>query len=439
MKGAWRAVAGLLVLAACGEVEPVVESFVAPPASPREGYVRELERAGLGETALVRDWRSAGDAALSTAPAVPQAFRETVAIDRAGSAHAWRVPVRRGQRLRVFVDSDADTPVFLDAFDPRDDADAQPDGIGSADAGERTLDVEPWADGTILVRAQPGLLAGGRFTVTLRVEPTLSFPVAGHGMPDVGSIFGDPRDGGVRDHHGIDIFAPRGTPVVAATAGTVSRVRTTQRGGRVVWLRAADRRQSLYYAHLDSQLVSDGMRVEPGDTLGLVGNSGNARTTPPHLHFGIYSRGPVDPVPFVRPVSARLPDVSRDTALVGEWMRTAGGETVVRAAPGESRTLARLPRNTAVRVVAASADWLRVVLPDGSVGFVTARATEDADAPLEQTVVASESPVRSAPAAGAPVVATLASGATVNVHARFGDYVWIRSVDGPSGWIPTGS
>src|SRR5690606_6321435 len=131
-------------------------------------------------------------------------------------------------------------------------------------------------------------LRAGRVTVTLAAEPALAFPVEGRGTGAVGSFFGADRDGGARSHHGVDIFAPRGTPVLAAAEGTVSRVRETPRGGKVVWLRDEARGQNLYYAHLDSQLVAGGERVRVGDTLGLVGNTGNARTTPPHLHFGIY-------------------------------------------------------------------------------------------------------------------------------------------------------
>jgi Membrane proteins related to metalloendopeptidases len=54
--------------------------------------------------------------------------------------------------------------------------------------------------------------------------------------------------------------------------------------------------------------VASGAHVETGDILGFVGNTGNARTTPPHLHFGIYTgSGPVNPAPFLGP-PPRLPD-----------------------------------------------------------------------------------------------------------------------------------
>jgi murein DD-endopeptidase MepM/ murein hydrolase activator NlpD len=121
----------------------------------------------------------------------------------------------------------------------------------------------------------------------------------------------------------VDIFARRGTPVVATSEGTVRRVEITNIGGKVVWLRDPVRNSSIYYAHLDSQVVRDGQAVMPGDVVGFVGNTGNARTTPPHLHFGIYRRGegPIDPAPFVRRPRGTLEDLTADLAQLGSWVR----------------------------------------------------------------------------------------------------------------------
>ena len=82
------------------------------------------------------------------------------------------------------------------------------------------------------------------------------------------SGFGAARDGGRREHHGIDILAPRGTPVLSAGDGVVSSVAVTDIGGKVVWVWDSARDLSLYYAHLDSQGVSTGTRVRAGDALG---------------------------------------------------------------------------------------------------------------------------------------------------------------------------
>ncbi|MGI4718100.1 MAG: M23 family metallopeptidase [Janthinobacterium lividum] len=104
-----------------------------------------------------------------------------------------------------------------------------------------------------------------------------------------------------RKHEGIDIFAKRGTAVRSATEGIVLRVGENRLGGQVVWVLGPGG-QRHYYAHLDRfSDVAAGMRVEEGRVLGYVGNTGNARTTPPHLHYGVYGAdGPVNPYPLLR-------------------------------------------------------------------------------------------------------------------------------------------
>lgn len=127
-------------------------------------------------------------------------------------------------------------------------------------------------------------------------------PVAGVRAKDLRSTWGAPRSGG-RSHRGVDIFAPKGTPVVSAVAGVVWRVGTNTLGGRVVWV-VGEGPAAYYYAHLDAWApgLRSGQRVEPGTLLGTVGQTGNARTTPPHLHFAVHRIAPlgvlgVDPVP----------------------------------------------------------------------------------------------------------------------------------------------
>lgn len=110
------------------------------------------------------------------------------------------------------------------------------------------------------------------------------------------------RDGGKRRHEGIDIFARRGTPVRATTEGIVTRVGHNRLGGNVVWVLGPGGWRH-YYAHLDSFAhIRAGERLQPGAMLGFVGNSGNAKGTPPHLHYGIYDRrGARNPFPLFRP------------------------------------------------------------------------------------------------------------------------------------------
>ena len=119
------------------------------------------------------------------------------------------------------------------------------------------------------------------------LSKSLAFPVSGS-PAKIGSFWGDVRDGGKRSHEGLDIFARKGTPVVAVCSGIVTSVGTTSRGGKVVWLQSFGHPWSTYYAHLNEYTVHAGQVVKKGQILGTVGNTGNARTTPSHLHFGIY-------------------------------------------------------------------------------------------------------------------------------------------------------
>ncbi len=94
-------------------------------------------------------------------------------------------------------------------------------------------------------------------------------------------------DGGNRNHEGVDIFAAKGTPVVAVANGFVTRTGNQGLGGKQVWLRDSSSGNAYYYAHLDSILTESGKQVRINDTLGFVGNTGNAAGGSPHLHFGI--------------------------------------------------------------------------------------------------------------------------------------------------------
>lgn len=109
-----------------------------------------------------------------------------------------------------------------------------------------------------------------------------------------------PRSGG-RRHEGIDIFARRGTPVVATTEGIVTRRGNGGLGGKTVWVLGPGG-QRHYYAHLDGFAdVAPGQRIQAGTVLGYVGTTGNAKNTAPHLHYGIYNRtGAVNPYPLLR-------------------------------------------------------------------------------------------------------------------------------------------
>ncbi|HEX7831741.1 MAG TPA: M23 family metallopeptidase [Thermoanaerobaculia bacterium] len=116
----------------------------------------------------------------------------------------------------------------------------------------------------------------------------LLMPVVGVQTFELSNSWGNSRDGGKRKHKGIDIFAPKGTAIVAVSDGVISFIGEQPKGGNCVWLTTEDG-AAFYYAHLDRWApgLYEGMEVRSGDLLGYVGNTGNAKTTPPHLHFGV--------------------------------------------------------------------------------------------------------------------------------------------------------
>lgn len=118
--------------------------------------------------------------------------------------------------------------------------------------------------------------------------PRLISPVAGVRPDELEDTYGHPRHGD-RRHRGIDIHAPRGTPVVAVLDGWVVTLREGGAGGRALHLADRSGRYLLYYAHLER--VADGVwagrAVRQGDVLGYVGTTGNAPASSPHLHFEV--------------------------------------------------------------------------------------------------------------------------------------------------------
>lgn len=150
---------------------------------------------------------------------------------------------------------------------------------------------------------QPFMAATRMTWETSRMPPPawLPVPVQGVEPDDIAATFGAPR-GSSRSHEGLDIFAMRGTPVLSTTRGIVASVRDSGLGGKQVWV-LGPARERHYYAHLDgwAEGLSAGDVVFPGTSLGFVGATGNARGTPPHLHYGIYAAGgALDPLPRLR-------------------------------------------------------------------------------------------------------------------------------------------
>ncbi len=164
------------------------------------------------------------------------------------------------------------------------------------------------------------------YTMRLAAMPkpqALPVPVEGVRPRALRDTWGGARSEG-RKHEGIDIFAKRGTPVVSSTEGIVSQVGTNRLGGLVVWVLGPGG-QRHYYAHLDSYSdVQPGMRIEAGRVLGYVGNTGNAKGTPPHLHYGVYDTGgAINPYPLLKADPALIAAPAPATAPTEAARRSA--------------------------------------------------------------------------------------------------------------------
>ena len=132
-------------------------------------------------------------------------------------------------------------------------------------------------------------------------DKKLAMPVRDVSKKQVADTWHGPRDGG-RLHEGQDIFAPRGTYVLSATEGYVTKIGEDSLGGHTVSVTGAGGRV-YYYAHLEdyAPLLREGDYVTTQTLLGFVGTSGNAAGTPPHLHFGVYGpAGAMNPLPLLK-------------------------------------------------------------------------------------------------------------------------------------------
>ena len=162
------------------------------------------------------------------------------------------------------------------------------------------------------------------------------FPVVGGTSSDFSADYGNPRaDTGW--HHGTDIFAASGTPLAAVADGTLSKVGVNHLGGNRLWL-TDDRGTAYYYAHLSAYApgIADGVRVRAGQVIGFVGNTGDAISTPPHLHFEVHpgDGDSVDPYPYLMAWLRNAPVARAFTAAtVAVGHTPAAGTLLLSAVP----------------------------------------------------------------------------------------------------------
>jgi len=199
-------------------------------------------------------------------------------------------------------------------------------------------------------------------------QPRYDFPVAGKGNRAIKSFWGASRDGGNRSHEGNDIFAPKKHPVVAIAYGTVSSIRNRGLGGKQVWIKDYDTGYLHYYAHLDEWIVNKGDMVWSGDTLGYIGNTGNAKNTPPHLHFGIYKDNKaVDPKPFIWKIL--VPESTLQLPYI-EDAQANGFAANLRKEPSGTGEIIQDLKTQSVTIIGNTGNWYHVRIANGLSGFM---------------------------------------------------------------------
>jgi murein DD-endopeptidase MepM/ murein hydrolase activator NlpD/SH3-like domain-containing protein len=405
-------------------------------------YSESLADSGLDRTALGQAWLAAAETALESPdrPELPLAMRG-VWLAHEASALGIAFAAVAGQSLEIELDftplagSTADSRVYVDLYRvDRRGARTEYDPLTLEIADDVHMLASMSQNGEYVLRLQPELLVGVEYRLALELTAALPFPVAGYRLSDAQSGFGDARDGGARRHEGVDIFAPRTTPVVAVDDGRAVP-RRNRLGGNVVWLRTEDR--SYYYAHLERAALDAPRMVEAGEIVGYVGNSGNAASTPTHLHFGLYRRrkGALDPLPYLRANVFEQPAVY--SLLSPRFVRTTASELNLRAGPSRrARALGLLPKGTAAWVDAVSGEWSRVQLPNKMRGWIHADYQTSLDVAGDEWRTAEAALLMLAAQDETNPLAVIAAGVTVETLAESSGIKLVRVKDdhGLTGW-----
>jgi len=391
---------------------------------PHQQYKQQLKDAGLTKSTLYTQWLNASKRSIHQPVTIniPYLEKAYFAGDKPEAA-GFIFEAKNGEQLQVELTLQATDSVqlFIDLFEASQDTSQQLKHLQAADIGDTLLIYDIQNDGKYILRIQPELLSDISYELKITAEPSLANPIVTTARQNIGSFFGNERDAGARKHEGVDIFANRLTPAVAAANGIISRVGTNNLGGKVVFLKPAGRPINLYYAHLDSQLVVTGQSVVIGDTLGLVGNTGNARTTPPHLHFGIYTQnGAIDPLPFIRPGKSNPSRIIADTKQIGDTVRAAL----------KNSNLNHIP----LIIEAAALNGYRVILPDKSKTFILQNQVINISRPLKTIILKQAELMYMEPNQLSARIKDYPMGTTLNVIGEYNDFYLIEK-ESTKGWI----
>ena len=334
----------------------------------------KYERSFSGADSLITQWKKDFSAAAASQLKIKDGASLLVNTGNSKSvALGYLIELKKGDLLVIETEmADANKKIFVDLLNQSSGSEIMKTDIIKNSSFSKQIQENGWYKLII----QPEIGFAGLFKIKIYTQPSLLFPVAGKGNKNVQSFWGASRDGGGRSHEGVDIFAPKGTPVVAVANGYITRTGNQGLGGKQVWLRDDEVGNSHYYAHLDSVLTEGGRKVKTGDTLGLVGNTGNAAGGATHLHFGIYSTGgAVDPYPFIRERSSpKFFSPSTSEQFSGKNLKSVS--SLLSGSDTEYEVLSTASSKVQVTVIAAHGIWFHVKTEDGREGFVKGNQIE---------------------------------------------------------------
>lgn len=354
----------LVISFGCEEVKKAADVVIQPTA--REVYERNFKK----DDSLLLQWKNAFEISKKDILQITLPYSESgVFSEENFNVYSYNLQLKEGERLIIEVEKQPDSAaVFIDLFQQRSDSLKIFKLVKSSENKKSSLAFEIDKSEIYKIIIQPEMKRKLPFILRIYSEPMYFFPVSGGNNKSVKSFWADPRDAGSRSHEGVDIFAAKGTPVVAVSDGRISSTGEGGLGGKQVWLMDGLFGKRVYYAHLDSITVSSGKRVKTGDTLGFVGNTGNAKTTPPHLHFGIYrNRGAVNPFPYIR-----ITDIQKvkDTSRVVKGTISKNRADLRKGPASVFEELATLKKNDTVLVLGKNQNWFHIQTRDSLKGFI---------------------------------------------------------------------
>lgn len=401
--------------------------------SPHEKYGDGINNAGLKQTQLGNAWFAAASKSLAQPQTVTLPYKETgYFASESPSASGYLFKAKRGEKIVVNVTT---VPVtgflfFAELWQP---VAGKASLLTTMDTLTRQLKYTVEKDGPYILRLQPELLRSVEYTVTIITAPSLAFPVDRAGDPKIISMWGVGRDGGTRTHEGVDISARFRTPALAAADGYIRRVNEDNLGGKVVFLEDDNSGYSLYYAHLDSQTVRSGQRVRAGDVVGLVGKTGNAQNTVPHLHFGIYTgSGAIDPQAFIDNRHSEPKAVTASTLQLNKWLRTTAAVTIYEVPSTNSNKIGKTVMGDAVFIMAAVENWYKIQLPGGQQGFIISSLLTTKMLCKQKTT--GEIRLLDAPDQNAAAKTIIAKGISIDVIGSYNNF-YLVDHNNQKGWV----